>query len=230
MSDDLDVQLRELASDLRTPEPGPGLADAVVARVAVPTPRSRVRWAVVVAVVVGLLGLAASPVGAKVADWLDLGGVMVRDDDTVPTGTPVVPSAPGASITGASITGAAFVPLVPAELGPPDGVDVNADGTLVSMSWTVAGGTVRLDQLDAALDPYFWKSSPVAEHVDVAGRDALWFPVPHEVVVVPEGGAPETHAPRLSAQTLVLPFGGLTFRLEGDLTRQRAVEILASLE
>jgi hypothetical protein len=225
MSDDLDVQLRELAGDLRVPSVSPGLADAVVARVAEPRRTHRVRWAVVAAVVVALLGLAASPVGARVAEWLDFGGVMVRDDDTVPTGTPVVPSEDPASVDGAT-----FVPLVPAELGPPDGVSVNDDGTLVSMSWTLDGATVRLDQFDADLDPYFWKSSPVAEHVDVEGQDALWFPEPHEVTVVPEGGAPETHPPRLSAQTLVLPVSGTTLRLEGDLELGRAVEILSSLE
>ena len=227
MSDDVfdvEVLLREVARDLRTPEPSPGLADAVVARVA--EPRShRLRWAVVAALVVALLGLAVSPVGARVADWLDVGGVMVRDDDTVPTGTPVVPSEPAAPVTGA-----AFEPLVPAELGPPAGVSVQDDGTLVSMSWTVDGATVRLDQFAADLDPYFWKSSPSVQHVDVEGRDALWFPEPHEVTVVPEGGAPETHAPRLSAQTLVLPLDGLTLRLEGDLDLERAVEILSTLE
>lgn len=179
----------------------------------------------VVALAVLLAGLAVSPVGAKVADWLDFHGVMVRDDDAVPSGTPVVPSeAPSA------LSGAAFDPLVPAELGPPDGVDVSDDGHLVSMSWNDGDATIRLDQFDADLDPYFWKSSPVAVHVDVAGRDALWFPVPHEVVLVPDGGPPETHAPRLAGQTLVVPWDGLTMRLEGTFELDRATEILSSLE
>jgi hypothetical protein len=225
MSDDVEVLLRELAGDLRTPEPGAGLADAVVARVGVPRRSHRIRWAVVGALVVALLGLAVSPVGAKVADWLDFGGVMVRDDDTVPTGTPVVPSEPAAPVTGA-----AFEPLVPAELGPPDGVTVGDDGHLVSMSWTVDGQTVRLDQFDARLDPFFWKSSPVVEHVVVADRDALWFPEPHEVVVVPDGGTPETEAPRLAGQTLVVPWHGITLRLEGTFDQERALEIMSSVE
>ena len=222
---DLDTQLRELAGDLRTPAPSPALADAVLARVAEPRRPSRVRWAVVAALVVALLGLAVSPVGAQVADWLDFGGVMWRDDDSVPTGTPVVPSESAGSVSGAT-----FVPLVPTELGPPAGVDVTDDGTLVSMTWTVDGQTVRLDQFGEDLDPYFWKSSPVAEHVDVEGHDALWFPEPHEVVVVPEGGPPETHAPRLAAQTLVLPVDGITLRLEGTFGLDRAVEIMSSVE
>ncbi|GAB3200805.1 hypothetical protein GCM10027062_21280 [Nocardioides hungaricus] len=225
MSDDVDLLLRELARDLRVPTPDPGLADAVVARVAVARRSHRLRWAVVAAIAAALLGLTVSPVGAKVAGWLDFGGVMVRDDDSVPSGTPVVASEPAASLDGA-----AFDPLVPAELGPPDGVSVGDDGTLVSMSWTVAGRTVRLDQFAADLDPYFWKSSPVVERVDVAGRDALWFPVPHEVVVVPEGGAPMTEAPRLTGQTLVVQWNGVTLRLEGSFGLDRAVAIIASLE
>ncbi|MBA2956543.1 hypothetical protein GON03_00740 [Nocardioides sp. MAH-18] len=227
MSDTLEQDLRALAGDLRVPEPGPALAGAVLARVAVPPPaRGRVRWVVAVAVAVLLAGLAASPVGARVVEWFDFHGVMVREDDTVPGGTPAVPSEPGASLEGA-----AFDPLVPAELGPPDGVGVSDGGDLVSMSWTTADGTVRIDEFAAGLDPYFWKSSPVAQHVDVDGRDAIWFPVPHEVVVVPEGGAQETHAPRLAGQTLVVPVGAVTVRIEGeDLDLVRAVEIAASLE
>lgn len=225
MSDTLDDDLRALARDLRVPAPGPELTGAVLARVAAPPRRGRVRWVVVAAVAGLLAALAASPVGARVVDWLDFHGVMVREDGSAPGGSPVVPSEPPDSLAGA-----AFDPLVPAALGPPDGASVGDGGRLVSMSWTVDGGAVRIDQFADGLDPYFWKSSPVAQHVDVEGRDAIWFPVPHEVVVVPEGGAPETHAPRLAGQTLVVPVGGVTVRIEGDLDLPRAVEIAASLE
>lgn len=226
MSDTLEDDLRALAGDLSVPEPGPALTTAVLARVAAPTRPGRTRWAVAVVVAVLLATLAASPVGAKVVDWLDFHGVMVRDGGSAPSGSPVVPTE-----SPASLDGAAFVPLVPAELGPPDGVSLDDGGRLVSMSWSTTDGTIRIDELAAGLDPYFWKSSPNAQHVDVEGRDAIWFPEPHEVVVVPSGGSPETHAPRLAGQTLVVPVGGVTVRLEGDdLDLHRAVEIAASLE
>lgn len=227
MSDTLERDLRRLGEALRPPEPSAGLGDAVLARVSAAPERSRrtFRWAVVAAAVVALLGLAASPVGARIVEWLDFHGVMVRDGGDVRSGSPVVPSeSPG------TFAGAAFRPLVPAELGPPDGVEIGPDGTLVSMTWTDGGDTIRLEEFRGDLDPYFWKSSPRAEHVDIAGRDALWFPEPHEVVVVPEGGAPETHPPRLAGRTLVVPWDGVTLRLEGTLDLTRAVEILASLE
>ncbi len=227
MSDTLEHGLRELSASLQVPPPSAGLADAVLGRVAITAPRrrSRVRWAVVAAIVVALLGLAASPVGARIVEWLDFGGLMVRDGGGVPGGTPVVPSEPPGTSAGA-----AFRPLVPTELGPPDGVQVSRDGGRVSMTWSDAEGTIRLDQFDAELDPYFWKSSPVAEHVDVAGRDALWFPEPHAVIVVPDGGTPATHAPRLAGQTLVVPWDGVTMRLEGSFDLDRALEIISSLE
>jgi hypothetical protein len=226
VSDTLEQDLRALAGDLHVPAPGPALAGAVLARVAAPAPRrGRLRWAVVAVVAPLLGGLAASPVGAKVADWLDLGGVMVREVPSSPSGSPVVPSEPAGSATGA-----VFEPLVPAELGPPDGVTVGDDGRLVSMSWSTAEGTVRIDEIADPLDPYFWKSSPSAEHVLVEGQDAIWFPEPHDVVVVPDGGTPTTHAPRLAGQTLVLPVDGLTVRLEGTFDLERALEIAASLE
>ncbi len=228
MSDVLERELRALAGALRVPEPGDGLADAVLSRLG-PAPEPRrprpLRWAVVAAVVVALLGLAVSPVGAKIVEWLDFHGVMVRSDDRVPSGTPVVPSeSPG------TFDGAAFRPLVPAELGPPDGVDVSADGLRVSMTWSRAAGTIRLDQFEGDLDPVFWKTTPAAEPVEVDGRAGLWFPLPHQVVVVPEGGEPTTHPPRLAGRTLVVPWDGVTMRLEGDLALDRAVEILSSLE
>ncbi len=228
MSERMEAALRELARDVRTPAPDPGLAGEVRHRIEATSAGgsgSRVRWLVALAVALLLSGLAVSPVGAKVADWLDFHGVMVRDRDSGLSGTPAVPSEPSRS----QPSRATFRPLVPTELGEPDGLTVGADGRLVSMSWTDDDGTIRIDQFDAELDPMFWKSSPDAEHVTVAGGDAIWFPTPHEVVVTVEGEL-ETYPPRLAASTLVVPWGGVTVRLEGDLERERAVEIVESLE
>lgn len=225
MSDTLDGDLRALAADLRVPEPGPALTGAVLARVAAPPRRGRVRWVVVAAVALLLAALAASPVGAKVVDWFDFHGVMVRDRGSDLPGSPTVPSEPSASLEDA-----AFDPLMPAELGPPDGVSVGEAGHLVSMSWSTADGTVRVDEIDAAVDPYFWKTAADARLVTVGGRSAMWFPTPHELVVAPSDGPTATYAPRLAAQTLVLPVGGVTVRIEGTFDLTRAVAIAETLE
>jgi len=229
VSDHVEAALRELARDVRTPAPGAGLEEAVRARIesARPSrPRTRTRWIVTGVVALLLTGLAVSPVGATVAEWLNFHGVMVRDQDTGLPGTPAVPSEPSTPETGR----ATFRPLVPEELGEPDGINVGAGGRLVSMSWTDGDQTIRLDQFKAELDPFFWKSSPDARLVLVNGQDALWFPSPHEVVVTYDGGDPETYPPRLAARTLVVPWAGLTVRLEGDLSLDRAVQIAGSLE
>jgi hypothetical protein len=228
MSERVEAALHELARDVRTPVPDPSLAATVRSRIEEPTPTRpgpRVRWLVAVVVALLLSGLAVSPVGAKVAEWLDFHGVMVRDRDGGLSGTPTVPPEPSTSQT----SRATFRPLVSSELGEPDGRTVGADGRLVSMSWADGDGTIRIDQFDAELDPMFWKSSPDAVHVLVGGGDAIWFPTPHEVVVTVEGEL-ETYPPRLAASTLVVPWGGVTVRLEGDLELERAVEIVESLE
>jgi hypothetical protein len=223
VSDPVESALRELARDVRTQPPTPGLAGAVRARVAADArrrPRAvRARWVAAVLVALVLTGLGVSPVGAKVAEWLDFNGVMVRDQDTGLSGTPTVPPEPSTPTTAR----ATFRPLVPEVLGEPDGLSVRAGGHLVSMSWTEGGRTIRIDQFDAELDPMFWKSSPDAVAVRVDGRDALWFSSPHEIVVTAEGGTPESYPARLAAHTLVAPRGGLTVRLEGDLGLDRAV-------
>ena len=229
MSDHVEAALRELAHDLRTPAPSAGLEEVVRARIESTQPsrpRTGVRWIVTGVVALMVSGLAVSPVGATVVEWLGFHGVMVRDRDTGLPGTPAVPSEPSTPVT----DDATFQPLVPEELGEPDGLSVGAGGRLVSMSWTDGDRTIRLDQFQAELDPMFWKSSPDAVHVLVDGQDALWFPSPHEVVVTDEGGDPETYPPRLAARTLVVPWAGLTVRLEGDLSVDRAVQIAASLE
>ncbi len=56
----------------------------------------------------------------------------------------------------------AFTPLVPAELGEPDAVEVSADRVIVSMSWTTDEGPVRLDQFDGRLDFRIAKTSPTS--------------------------------------------------------------------
>ncbi len=230
MSDHVEDLLSGLAVDLRTPEPDDRLTAAVMARVATAPPRSapRVRWVAVLVLALLLGGLAVSPVGAKVADWLGFHGVVVRDEDSGLGGTPVVPSESPAS--SAELERAGFTALVPTLLGPPDGLSVSADGRLVSMSWSRGDDVIRIDEFDGTLDPLFWKSANDAEIVEVAGRDALWLPTPHAVVVVAPGGSTASHEPRLAAQTLVVPLDDITVRIEGSFSRARAASIASSLE
>ena len=235
MSDELDVALRSLARGLVTPEPSLELAERVAARIQglpVPQPtvgarlRARAGWLVALLVALLVTTLAVSPVGATVAEWFGFHGVMVREDDSDLTGDPVVPAEP----TGPSLEEAAevagFRPLVPEGVSPSG---VSSRQGFVSLTWQARGSTVRLDQFRGSLEPTFWKTARDATIVEVDGRDALWFPTPHEVAVVPSTGVAETIPPRLAAQTLIWVSASLTLRLEGELTLEEAVDVAESV-
>jgi hypothetical protein len=229
MPDLIEERLAELATDIRVAVPD-GLEAAVMARVRATRQHARWRrWAA--GLLLGLLGagVVVSPVGATLREWLGFHGVGVTSDDPV-TGTPTVPAASGGTSLDRAAAVAGFTPLVPAELGPPEGVEVSDDGAVVSLSWTTEDGTLRLDQFEGGVDPLFWKSAPEASHVTVSGQAALWLPTAHRVTVV-DGDGDVRHLPsRLSAPTLVWLSGELTLRLEGDLDLAAATRIAESVD
>jgi hypothetical protein len=247
----VDLALRDLARGIATGPPSALLTTAVMERVAAePVPersgirvvagrlsdwlRARLRWAIGLLVALAFTGVAVSPVGAEVADWFGFHGVAVSTDPDAdrPSGSPVVPRAEGDLTLDEAAALVDFEPSAPAKLGPPDAVSVSADRRLLSMSWSASStgaGTIRLDQFDAELAPMFWKMATEAAMVRVGSHDGLWFPVPHEVVVRGESGGEEAVPARLAAQTLIWADGDRTFRLEGDLTQARAVDIARSV-
>lgn len=233
---DLEPLLRSVARELPIVPPAPGLADAVMRRVLLaPVPRRTVRARLrhrlgLLAAAVAALGvtsLAVSPVGATVADWIGFHGVMVRDADPG-AGDPDVPAEPpGMSLDEAGeLVG--FPPMVPAELGAPDGVGVSDDRRVLSLSWGSGDDVVRLDEFTDGLDPLFWKTAQDATRVDVAGTDGLWFATPHHIVVQ-NGGQSVVVPARTAGQTLVWVVGDRTLRLEGDLTLEQAQRVAATI-
>jgi hypothetical protein len=193
-----------------------------------PSRRVQAAVAAVVAVVVG--ALAVPPVRAAVGDLFGLGGVLVREDPGPAPST--APPPPGAT-SDLSLAEAAdlvpFRPAVPTALGDPDGVEVSADRRVLSLTWETDDGTVRLDQIGARLDYAFAKSATGVRFVDVAGDFALWFPRPHEVVVLEPDGTARRETARLAGHTLIWERGTVTMRLEGDLTSARAIAVAETL-
>jgi hypothetical protein len=245
----VDRALRDLADTIQTAAPSGQLTTAVLERVAAePVPersgirvglgrgtdwlRGRLRWVVGLLAALVLAGVVVSPVGAEVAEWFGFHGVAVTTDPEAdePSGSPVVPRAEGDLTLDEAAGLVDFEVSAPAELGPPDAVSVSADRRLVSMSWAASGvGTIRLDQFDAEVSPVFWKMTPEAVYVRVGTLDGLWFPTPHEVVLLDESGDEDAVPARLAAQTLIWADGQHTFRLEGDLTQARAIEVARSV-
>ena len=189
-----------------------------------PSRRVQAAVAAVVAVVVG--ALAVPPVRAAVADLFGFGGVLVREEPgPAPSSAPPPPGATD-DLTLAEAAGLVpFRPAVPTALGDPDGIEVSADRRVLSLTWETDDGRVRLDQIGARLDYAFAKSATGVQFVTVAGDFALWFAEPHEVVALEPDGTQRRETARLAGHTLIWERGTVTMRLEGDLSRARAVAV-----
>jgi hypothetical protein len=94
------------------------------------------------------------------------------------------------------------------------------------------GGALRLDAFDGQLDPVFHKqiSGPGVEWVQVDGDFAVWIGGPHELAYVDRTGTVRVATARLAAATLIWEDAGVSYRLEGDLRRDEATGIAASLD
>lgn len=245
--DVLVADLRALGRAVPGPQTRPGLAAAVLARLAdepapaaagrvralarhvVPHVRAR-RRVVAVLVAVVLAAVATPPVRATVADWFGFGGVQVRQGPTPgPTSAPPPPTVGTGGDLGRAAALVGFDVVAPAELGAPDGVSVSADRRVLSMSWSdTADGDLRLDQFDGRLDYTVVKTTPGARFTSVDDHEAVWFDAPHEVVVLAPDGTRRAETARLAGRTLVWEQGGTTLRLEGELVLGRALEIARS--
>ena len=179
-NDALVSDLVALGRGIPGPTPAAGLTATVLARlsdsptpVVASTPERLLRRAgdalaphrrrVVVLVTALLLALLATPpVRATVADWFGFAGVIVRQDPTPAPSTAPPPPALGPTIPLDEAKAlVAFDPVVPADLGAPQGVQMSSDRRVLTMSWTDEGGrALRLDQFDGRLDFTFQKTHP----------------------------------------------------------------------
>jgi hypothetical protein len=235
----VDAALRELGGHLDVPEPPADLATAVLARLDEPRPAPRVLPRLVAAALALLVALgvamAVSPtVRAAVLDLFRIGGVEIHYTPPPVTPTTTDTAQPGERDLSLDDARAAvpFPIRVPALLGEPDSVRVldSADGgplRVVSLRYDNA----RVDEIDGRISPVFEKFLHAADVVrtDVDGAPAVWIPRPHPVLYVDERGTVHEEAARLAAKTLIWEENGLTYRLEGALTRQQAETIAASL-
>ncbi|MEV0438034.1 hypothetical protein AB0I84_24020 [Streptomyces spectabilis] len=256
---ELPDELRALGRALDRPESGETMVERVLAQIAAegalvrrPGPRDRLRESArrlrrvlrarrraLAASVCGLLAVLAltPPVRAAVVDWFDFGGVEVRYDPSPPprSGGPPGCSGPSVSLARAA-RDAGFRPVVPRALGAPDGVTVTRaprDRSLITLCWRAeGGGTVRLDEFPAPLDPGFSKlikGDP--EWVDLGGgAPALWFARPHrlEFWLREASGERWSRTVRAAGPTLLWTDGRLTLRLEGVPSQRRATEVAKS--
>ncbi|MGV9763764.1 hypothetical protein [Micromonospora tulbaghiae] len=236
--DDLERELRELTGWLE-PAGTPDLTARVRARLDAPAPRRR--WRYVLAAALAALLVAALPPGraavaGAVTGLLRFSGVVV---DTAPAppppGTPSPLPAQHQVALAEAQRQVRFPIRVPARLGAPERVlvaDPDGAGAHRVVSLLYRGGTVRLDAFDGSLDIVFHKRSAGADVTltQVGGEFAIWVGGPHALAYVDRSGTERVATARLSAATLIWERAGVSYRLEGDLTREQALDVASSVE
>ncbi|HEX2774460.1 MAG TPA: hypothetical protein VHN18_18800 [Micromonosporaceae bacterium] len=237
--DDLERELRDLSAWLETPD-APDVTAGVRARLTAPVPRPR-RWryylmAALVALLVALLPPGRAALADAVTGLLRFAGISIDTSSApaLPTGNPSpLPSQRPAALDEAQRM-VRFPIRLPAKLGPPEQVQVaDPDGTGAYRVVTLIyrGRALRIDAFDGRLDPAYLKqaSGPGVDWVQVSGDFAVWIDGPHTLTYLDRAGNVRAETARLAASTLIWQEGGVSYRLEGDLTKVEAIEIASSL-
>jgi hypothetical protein len=235
MSDQLELQLRDLAAAVEFP-PTPDLASAVRTRLA---PRRRWRpsrraLAIALAVLaVAVAGVLAVPSArSALLDWLGFGGVELEFVDKLPTRAVSTDLDLGDRTTLAQARRRAGFDVIdpPGELGrrvvyfrePPD-------GGMVSFLYGRPGNVkLLISEFDGDYRPYVHKilkltTRAVPSRVD--GEPALWLEGAHFIEYADAAGVFQGDPVRIANRVLLWRHDGLTFRLEGPVSREQAIEI-----
>ncbi len=234
-------ELRDLGPWLVTPTP-PDVRAAVRARLSTGTPRRSIRrWLAAAAAILVALTIAVVPptrtaVAHAATAFLRFAGI--EFDSGPGTESPPATPSPLPGIQSAALDEARrlarFPIAVPAMLGTPESVqlaDPDSTGAPRVVSLLYRGGTVRLDEFDGNLEPYFIKSviTGGATWTTVNGHQAVWIPTPHPVVYIDRDGVRHDETARLAAATLIWNDTAVTYRLEGPLTLHEALAIAGSI-
>jgi hypothetical protein len=214
----------------------PGIHAAVEIRVLRLAARRRRRpWLLAAAVLAALVAAIAAP-GARTSllDWLRIGGVGIERRDLPPSAAVRAGPLPGRPVSLAEARSAASFPvLVPHELGAPDEVLLqrSPDVMVTLVYGSIAEPRVILTQWRSEALRYL-KILPYSARVEPIGppeAPSVWVPDAHALSYQRLGGGGAEEPFRLSAPALVWIRGELTYRLEGRLSRARALAVARSL-
>jgi hypothetical protein len=237
----LERELQALSSALDWPDT-PDVVGRVAARTADARPRPVVRrrlalaLAIVLAALVGVL--AVPPARTAVFDWLGIGGAQIIQVDDLPSLSPT----PGLEILGDRVTlDQARVRAGFAFADPPDGERAPdeillAPGKRVTYVWR-DDARVRLlltqfpgDATEPGLVKKLVSSATQTELLDIDGHRALWLEGgPHAVLFVAPDGNVGDDLGWLAGNTLLVENDGVTVRIEAQVGRDDAIEIVRSL-
>ncbi len=235
---ELELQLRALGAEIEFPAE-PDLRAAVREHTARhPTGRRR-RWlvAALAVLVVAIAGALAVPSArTAIRDWLGFGAVKFQFVDDLPArpvsnevdlGVPI-------SLRDAQDRTSFRIAVPPDDLGKPS-IYLRSPprGGMVSFLYGTPGeARVIVSELRADFHPFLQKTlsqTSTAESVEVNGRDGWWLTGSHFVEYADAagrfGGAPA----RLAGRVLLWMKGPVLYRIEGQLTKEQAVEIAESI-
>ncbi|MFJ5989674.1 hypothetical protein [Lentzea sp. NPDC092896] len=213
-----EAALLDLGRRIHVPQP-PDITAQVLTRINAPKRGNRWLTALVAAVTAFAIAFAVSPaVRAGVQNLLEFAGVEFRTEAP----RSVAPPLPSQEVSlDQAREQMPFEIHLPVELGEPDKITVH-EGRFVTLHY----GTLRLDQFDGTI------SSTIGKLIHQDGveqiNDRIWIPYPHVFFYIDRDGQWHTEEPQAAAQTLLWQRGQVTNRLEGDLTRERALKISES--
>jgi hypothetical protein len=214
---ELELALRQLGGELDWPAE-PNLAPRVAARLRQPARRTRRPLVLALAAVAAALAVAMAvpPARSAILDFFGIGGVEIRRVETLPE-LPTARSAPGVPVPlDEARNGVAF------DLVVPEGYRrVYWTPGIVTFVWP--------DRLlmQFAGDELFVKKvreqDTEVEQLDVHGHRGVWLEGAPHGLFLPGGEK------RLAGNVLIWVRDGVTFRLEGELTLERALELAGTI-
>ena len=234
---ELELQLQDLAPAIEFP-PTPDLAAAVRARLEAAPPRRRrpsrralaIAFAVLVVVVAGVLAVPSAR--TAILEWLGIKGVELEFVDKVP---------PRAVSTDLDLGDATTLERAQRRAGfhvvePPDELGrpivyfrEPPEGGMVSFLYGRPGSVrLLLSEFRGEYRPFIRKMVRVTTRVvpvRVDGEPAVWLEGAHFIEYSDASGVFQSLEVRVADRVLLWRHDGLTFRLEGDVTRKQAIEI-----
>jgi hypothetical protein len=237
---ELELELRQLGAAIEFPEP-PDLVTRVRGQLGgAPdrgwAPRRLVAVALAVLVVAVAAVMAVPSARTAVLEWLGIRGVSVTRVETLPEVGLLRTRDLGERITLAEARRRAPWIVEPrsADIGLPDQVYLSTavPGDQVTFVW----GTRRKVQLlmtqtpgEAVAEKMLAPGTGV-EPAEVNGKPGVWMSGdPHAIIYRDERGQFREELSRLARNTLLWQDGQLTVRIEGDLSKDEALEIARSV-
>jgi len=204
-------------------------ADAPARRTTARRPWRRARWQpALAAVLLAFAGVMAASPGARsaVLEWLGLQSVRIERREPTATPSPALRLGPEISAEQARrrLPGLA---APPAALGPPDSLQALGGGVAF-----VYDGPLLVQRFEARVGPFIEKAvggGARLERLRVGGDPAYWIEGAHGFAYRRPGGV-DFEEQRIAGNTLLVERAdGELVRVEGDVDRERAIEIADSV-